>query len=168
MPRPTESKEQQQLFHAMRMLSTQSIMLHQVVADMLGLSLTDYKCMDLIENFGSMTAGRLAELTGLTTGAITGVVDRLEKAGYARRADNPKDRRSVIIELLWDKKNIYQKIFLPLEQKFQKQASSYSEKEIALFIDFVKMTVKTLHEETERLSRTWERKITNPAWINQK
>lgn len=148
----SKSFERKELFQTMRMLSTQSIMLHQAVADMLELSLTDYKCMDLIENFGPMTAGKLADLTGLTTGAITGVVDRLERAGYARRIDNPNDRRSVIIELLWDKKNIYQKIFLPLEQKFEKQASSYSEKEISLFIDFVKKTVKTLHDETMRLA----------------
>lgn len=137
----------------MRLLSTQAIMLHQVVADMLGLSLTDYKCMDLIENLGPMPAGRLAELTGLTTGAITGVIDRLERAGYARRKDNPNDRRSIIVEVIWDKQEIYQKIFLPLERKIEKESSSYSEKQISFFVDFVGKIVETLREETTRLER---------------
>lgn len=120
---------------------------------MLGLSLTDYKCMDLIENLGPMPAGRLAELTGLTTGAITGVIDRLERAGYARRKDNPNDRRSIIVEVTWDKQEIYQKIFLPLERKIEKESSSYSEKQISFFVDFVGKIVETLREETTRLER---------------
>ena len=97
--------ERKALPQGFRILSTQAIMLHQAVADMLNLDITDYKCMDLIARLGPMTAGKLAELSGLTTGAITGVVDRLDKAGYAKRTDNPKDRRSVIIELTWNKKN---------------------------------------------------------------
>jgi DNA-binding MarR family transcriptional regulator len=142
----------------MRMLSTQAIMLHQAVADMLNLNITDYKCMDLIARLGPMTAGKLAGYSGLTTGAITGVVDRLEKAGYAKRTDNPKDRRSIIIELTWDKKNkkSYEEIFLPLERKIEKQTSYYTSKELSLFIEFIHKTVKILHEETIRLTQKSE------------
>ncbi len=150
--------EKKQLLQAFRMLSTQAIMLHQAVADMLNLNITDYKCMDLIARLGPMTAGKLAEHSGLTTGAITGVVDRLEKAGYANRADNPKDRRSIIVELTWNKKNqkAYEEIFLPLERKVEKQASSYTTKELSLFIELIHNTAKILHEETIRLTKKSE------------
>ena len=81
-----------------REISTETIMFHQAVADMLGLYITDHKCLDLIYRFGAMPAGRIAELTGLTTGAVTGIIDRLEKAGYVRRTNDPNDRRRTIVE----------------------------------------------------------------------
>jgi DNA-binding MarR family transcriptional regulator len=57
----------------------------------------DLKCAELLVRSGPMTAGQLARATGLTTGAITGIVDRLEQAGWARRSADPGDRRRVII-----------------------------------------------------------------------
>jgi len=151
-------RERKPLPQAFRMLSTQAVMLHEAVAETLNLNITDYKCMDLIARLGPMTAGKLAEESGLTTGAITGVVDRLERAGYATRADNPKDRRSVIIELNLDKKKQreYEEIFLPLERKIEKQASSYTSKELSLFIEFIHKTAEILHEETTRLTKKSE------------
>ena len=87
-----------------REMSTETIMFHQAVADELDLYITDHKCMDIIHRFGAMSAGRLGEMTGLTTGAITGMIDRLEKAGYVRRANDPKDRRKTIVEPIRNKK----------------------------------------------------------------
>ena len=151
-------RERKPLPQAFRMLSTQAIMLHQAVADTLKLNITDYKCMDLIARLGPMTAGKLAEESGLTTGAITGVVDRLEKAGYAKRTDNPNDRRSIIIELTLDKKKQkeYEGIFLPLERKLEKQASSYTSQELSRFIEFIQRTAEILREETIRLTKKSE------------
>jgi DNA-binding MarR family transcriptional regulator len=144
-----------QLLNAMRTLSTQQIMLHQAVADRLNLNLTDYKCMDFIARFGPMTAGKLTELSGLTTGAITGAIDRLEKAGYARRVDNPRDRRSVIVELTWDETNRkqYEETFLPLEREMKKLSSPYTNKELVRFTELIRKVAKLLHEETGRLSK---------------
>jgi DNA-binding MarR family transcriptional regulator len=71
----------------------------QAVADALGLNRTDMRCMDVIEREGPVPAGKLAAATGLTSGAITTALDRLERAGYARRADDPSDRRRVLVEL---------------------------------------------------------------------
>ncbi len=65
----------------------------------LGINRTDGRCLDIVENQGPMTAGRLAELSGLTTAAVTAVLDRLEEAGYARRVRDERDRRQVIVEL---------------------------------------------------------------------
>jgi len=144
-----------QLLNAMRTLSTQQIMLHRSVADRLKLNITDYNCMDFIVRFGPMTAGKLAELSGLTTGAITGAIDRLEKAGYARRVDNPRDRRSVIVELTWDetKRKQYEETFLPLEREMKKMTASYTNKELALFTELICKEAKLLREETVRLSK---------------
>ena len=142
--------ERRRLLKTMRMMSTSAIMLHQVVADKLGLSLTDYKCLDILTRFGSMTAGKLTNMSGLTTGAVTGVIDRLERAGYARRADNPTDRRSVIVELTWnaDQTRAYESIFSTLEKRMDKMTASYSDKELSFFTDFMGKIVDILRNET--------------------
>ena len=71
----------------------------QVVADYLGLNRTDTRCLDIIERLDGVSAGRLASEAGLSTGAVTTVLDRLERAGYARRVQDPGDRRRVLVEL---------------------------------------------------------------------
>ena len=65
----------------------------------LGVNRTDGRCLDVIDREGPVSAGRLAEASGLTTAAVTAVIDRLEKAGYARRLSDPDDRRRVLVEL---------------------------------------------------------------------
>ena len=87
----------QELENVMRRASAQGAMFAKTVADRAGISSSDLECMDFLNVEGRMTAGRLAELTGLTTGAITGVVDRLEKAGFVRRERDEGDRRKVFI-----------------------------------------------------------------------
>ena len=68
-----------------RDLSTRTVFFHEAAAGRLGLGITDYKCMDFIQRATEpLTAGQLAEVTGLTTGAITGVIDRLERGGFVR------------------------------------------------------------------------------------
>jgi DNA-binding MarR family transcriptional regulator len=71
----------------------------EVAAQKLGLNRTDVRSLGIIENEGPITAGRLAELSGLTTAAVTSILDRLERAGYARRTRSEQDRRQVIVEL---------------------------------------------------------------------
>jgi DNA-binding MarR family transcriptional regulator len=143
----------QALNQVMRESSTEAIMLHQAIADTLGLNITDHKCLDLVARYGPLTAGKLAELTGLTTGGITGVIDRLEKAGYARRVPDPKDRRTTIIEPVHNKE-IEKKlanIFLPLSQKMENMASEYSDEELKLLVEFISKTVQGSHEITTGL-----------------
>src|SRR2546423_13305828 len=80
-----------------RELSAAVVLFHQAIADRLGLSTTEWKSIDILLRSGPTTAKQLAELAGLTTGGVTGVVDRLERAGYVERPANPDDRRGVII-----------------------------------------------------------------------
>src|ERR1700761_1536766 len=79
-----------------RELGARSILFHQAIATVAGVSITDLKCLDYIDRQKEATAGDLARLTGLTTGAITAAIDRLEKAGLARRERSETDRRKVL------------------------------------------------------------------------
>ena len=94
------------LDQALRDTSAQSVLFSQAVADRVGISPTDLETLDILVRSGPMTAGRLAELTGLTTGAITGLVDRLERRGYAHREPHPTDRRSVIVQPLIETRSV--------------------------------------------------------------
>ena len=136
-----------------REMSTETIMFHQAVADELGLHITDHKCMDIIHRFGAMPAGRLGEMTGLTTGAITGMIDRLEKAGYVRRANDPKDRRKTIVEPVRNKKleRKIEMIFTPLHERMHKFLSSYSDNELTFLFDAITKLIEQTREESKRL-----------------
>jgi DNA-binding MarR family transcriptional regulator len=137
----------------LREMSTETIMFHQIVADELGLYITDHKCMDIIHRFGAMPAGRLGELTGLTTGAITGMIDRLEKAGYVRRANDPKDRRKTIVEPVRNKKleKKIEMIFTPLHERVYRFLSSYSSSELGFLLDAMTKIIEQTSGESKRL-----------------
>src|SRR5437016_10542805 len=136
-----------------REMSTETILFHQAVADVLGLYITDHKCFDLLYRFGAMPAGKLGELTGLTTGAVTGIIDRLEEAGYVRRTDDPKDRRRTIVEPIRNKKleRKIEAVFIPLHKRMHKILSSYSDSELAFLLDATTEHVDQTREESKRL-----------------
>lgn len=144
---PKRSKLIEALNDLTREASTYTVLLHQVIADKLSLNITDHKCLDLIERMGSMTAGQLAEITGLTTGAITGVIDRLEKAGYVRRERDPQDRRKVIVCLVPDKayKDIAP-LFEILSRNYDPISKGYSDEELGVILKFMKESNQVLKE----------------------
>jgi DNA-binding MarR family transcriptional regulator len=136
-----------------REMSTETILFHQGVADVLGLHITDHKCLDLIRQYGAMPAGSIAELTSLTTGAVTGIIDRLEKAGYVRRVNDPKDRRRTIVEPVRNKKwerNV-EAIFIPFHERMRKLLSSYSDSELAFLLDVLTKSIELTREESKKL-----------------
>jgi DNA-binding MarR family transcriptional regulator len=149
----------QAIIQKRREMSTETIMFHQNVADVLGLHITDHKCLDLIRQYGAMPAGRLAELTGLTTGAVTGIIDRLEKAGYVRRTNDPKDRRRTIIEPVrnkkWERK--IEAIFIPFHERMHKLLSSYSDSELSFLLDVLTKSIELTHEESKKLRTSLKR-----------
>jgi DNA-binding MarR family transcriptional regulator len=136
-----------------REMSTETVMFHQAVADELGLYITDHKCMDIIHRFGAMSAGKLGEMTGLTTGAITGMIDRLEKAGYVKRANDPKDRRKTIVEPIRNKKleKKIEMIFTPFHERMYRFLSSYSDSELNFLLDVMMKLIEQTREESKRL-----------------
>ena len=82
---------------ALRRLISESISMHEVVAASLGINGTDLRCLELLHDQPDITPSRLAELAALTSGAVTGVLDRLEAAGFVRRESDPEDRRRLIV-----------------------------------------------------------------------
>lgn len=100
---PMSSSSQAQLretvVRCLREFIAGSIMYNQQVADRVGLRLTDMQCINVLDLMGPSTPGELARSTGLTTGGVTVMLDRLEKGGYLKRVPNPRDRRSVLVRL---------------------------------------------------------------------
>src|SRR5260370_31519358 len=82
---------------SVRKVIVETVLLFDTLASQIGVNATDMQCLNILDYEGPVPAGRLAELTGLTTGAITVAIDRLEKAGYVQRVRHPHDRRRVVI-----------------------------------------------------------------------
>ena len=125
------------LDEALRDASGCSVLFSQAVADSAGMNPTDLESLDLLARNGPMTAGRLADLTGLTTGAITGLIDRLERRGYARREPHPSDRRSVIVQpLIENAERDLAPAYVSMNQAMDELLSGYSDEELAVILDF--------------------------------
>ena len=127
----------QALLEQARALSSDFDRLSQTVAERVGLNQTDLVAMDLVSRDQGVTAGQLAERLQLTTGAITGLVDRLERAGFARRAGDPKDRRRVLV-VPTPKEQRIASLYGPLGLALRRTAERYSDKDLALLTDFLR------------------------------
>jgi DNA-binding MarR family transcriptional regulator len=126
----------QELEEAMRRSSAQGVLYGQTVANVAGIANSDLECMDILYLEGRVTAGRLAEVTGLTTGAITGVVDRLEKAGLVRRERDDADRRKVFIAVVPEAIKGIGQFYVPMQQAMEKVFGGYSDAELRLLLRF--------------------------------
>ena len=134
-------------------MTAEQVLFHQAVADVLGLHVTDHKCLDIIHRLGPVPAGKLAELTGLTTGAVTGIIDRLEKAGYVRRTSDPDDRRKTIVEPT-EHRILQRKIgtvFQPFHEGTRKLLTPHSDTELAFLLDLTTEFVRLTREQTKKL-----------------
>jgi DNA-binding MarR family transcriptional regulator len=141
----------QELENAMRKASSQGAMFAKTVADRAGISSSDMDCIDFVNIEGRMTAGRLAELTGLTTGAITGVVDRLEKAGFVRRERDEGDRRKVFIVPVEARMMEIGRFYALLQRAMQKQAEGYTDAELKLLVRYGTDSYQSMLEATTQL-----------------
>jgi DNA-binding MarR family transcriptional regulator len=110
-----------------------------LVCRLLGVNRTDARCLDILHQHGSMSAGDLAEASRLTTGAITAVVDRLDRAGYAQRVPDPSDRRRVLVELTPQAYEATIELMVrPMAELTRPIASRYSEEQLRSFIEFTR------------------------------
>ena len=123
----------------------------QVVADYLGLNRTDTRCLDIIERLDGVSAGRLASEAGLSTGAVTTVLDRLERAGYARRVQDPGDRRRVLVELTPAARRELQELYAPLTDATMRQLEGYTTDEVSLVRDFMRDNRRLNEAHAERV-----------------
>lgn len=125
------------LLAQVRGLSTTLDQLDQTAADHLGINRTDMRCLDLMEQRGGpMTAGQLAQSAGLTTGAVTTLIDRLERVGYARRLRDTTDRRKVLVEPTEQLREQTRHIFRGLGESVRTLADGYSNNDLAVIREF--------------------------------
>ena len=122
---------------ALRGTGSLMTLMTQAAADRIGINATDLNCLNILSFSGHMTAGELARATGLTTASITGVIDRLEEAGYVTRERDPHDRRRVVVTLSLDQamRNVAS-VFLPVMRDWRELATRYSDDELRLIVDF--------------------------------
>jgi len=120
-----------------RQLSTATTMAASAIAQQIGMNSSDLQCAELLVRMGPLTAGQLAELSGLTTGAITGVVDRLERAGWAKREADSKDRRRVIIRALPQDSPAESSLYNPYTEAMSDLLADYNDEELGFILEFI-------------------------------
>ena len=127
------------------------MLLHQAVADSLGLNIIDLRCLRLAREGGEPTAGHLAKITGLTTGTITAVLDRLEKARFIRRVRDAEDRRKVMVKVLAGGVQRIERIMAPLSQDMTGALQDLSEDELKAILKFFDVTSGAVSRHLERI-----------------
>jgi len=123
----------------------------QTVAESSGMHTTDIKCLDFLVEARSVTAGDLARFTGLTTGAITAVIDRMEKAGFIKRTADSNDRRKIIIKLLVEHPKHSQVVHSLFTNQMPKILSEYTSNEIAIITDWNSKLISLFQDEIKKL-----------------
>jgi DNA-binding MarR family transcriptional regulator len=114
------------------------VLFHQAVAERLGLGPTDHKCLDLLRERGPMTGSDLAAITDLTTGAITGVVARLERAGYVRREPDPHDGRQQILSPVLERMRDIQHVFSPIRSDVAAFLDRFDTRQLTAIAEFLR------------------------------
>jgi DNA-binding MarR family transcriptional regulator len=123
-------------------------------AEALGVNLTDLHALNIVENYGGLTAGALAAEAGLTSGAVTGVVDRLERAGYARRVPDRADRRRVKIEVTDRFYARADEVWHPLAAEWHAElARRFTSDQLDLITEFLDTTNDLTRRHVERLTK---------------
>ena len=124
------------LMLALRRSSAAGVLHGQTVARRVGVNSTDLECLDLILMSGPSTAGEIARHTGLTSGAVTGLIDRLERLRLVERTADPADRRKVLVRVREDRIGPIAQLYAPLEKAMQSLLAGYSKEELKVLIDF--------------------------------
>jgi DNA-binding MarR family transcriptional regulator len=131
--------------------STAAVLFHHAVAERLGLGPTDHKCLDLLRERGAMTGSELAASTGLTTGAITGVVDRLERAGYVGRGPHPHDGRKQVLRPVPGKMSDFQEVLGPIRADLAALLEDFDDRQLAAIAEFLTGTTELIHRHAALL-----------------
>jgi DNA-binding MarR family transcriptional regulator len=142
---PERARMLSDLARSAQRAATDGIVFHQAVADRLGLHISDLRCLNILLEAGSVPAGEIGERTGLTTGAVTRMVDRLERAGYVRREPDPADRRRVIVSPVPGQIARIGPMYAGMAQAWATAMSDYDEDQLTLILTLF----DRLHEITQ-------------------
>ena len=140
-----------QVIRGAREYSLGTVLFHQTVGQLLGINVTDMKCLDVITLKGFTTPSELARHTGLSSGATTAMIDRLEKAKLIRRRPHPSDRRGTIVTLSERAMRDLPAFFESLAKAMQALVSRYSARDLEVLNDFFSKVVILWKEERAKL-----------------
>jgi DNA-binding MarR family transcriptional regulator len=127
----------QRLDETLRKITAQSVLISDLVATRVGLNSTDLECLDLLYLAGATTAGTLAKRTGLTTGATTAVIDRLERAGFVRRRRDADDRRKVLVEVIAAGPSRIAPLYARLAAQLDELNREYTDRQLAVVVEYL-------------------------------
>ena len=154
----TSPRDREQLLKELalagRAMSAATVMFHTTVAARQGLSATEEKALDLLERFGPLTAGELSKRSGLAPASVTGLINRLEGKGFARRIAHPSDRRSILVEV--DAERVYAgmaPLFTDWVGSLQELYAGYTDEQLELILHFLTEVARRQREATARLTR---------------
>ena len=149
----TEKERLDQFRKISRQYSDTSILMHEAIARKAGLSGTDHKYLGLIIQNGQVTAGELSRMTGLTTGAVTGLIDRLEKKKLVKRQFVKDDRRKVIIvPNTANTVKLMTPLFAALQKKTTALMNSFSEAELKIIEKYFTVAIEIMQETAEKMN----------------
>lgn len=156
---PKRSREHDELARkltsAARESASATLFFHQAIANRLNLNVTDLKCAEIVSRRGEVSAGELAELCGLTSGAATTMLDRLESHGFVRRERDHVDRRRVLVKPIEDPERDARlvQLFAPLNAAMLELCEHYSEDQLRTVLDVFQRSREVLERETLRLTK---------------
>jgi DNA-binding MarR family transcriptional regulator len=148
------------LREAVRGAQSANDLMDQAFVDFLGINRTDGRCLDIVDQHGSLPAGDLAREAGLTTGAVTAVVDRLEAAGLLQRGLDAQDRRKVLIELTPEARRLAAEVYGPLSHATGPYLDALSDAQILTVIAFLETSRRVYLEHAAAIrSQTGAKKV---------
>jgi DNA-binding MarR family transcriptional regulator len=125
------------LEEACRKVGAQAVLISDLVATRVGINSTDLECLDLLQLAGPTTAGQMSAHSGLTTGATTAVIDRLERAGFVRRRRDPEDRRVVVVEVLHHCGSHIAPLYQKIQEEMAKVHEHFTNREMAIVVRYL-------------------------------
>jgi DNA-binding MarR family transcriptional regulator len=141
--------------------SAATVMFHTVIAARAGLAATDTKTLDTLIRLGPVTAGELAQHTGLATASVTSLIDRLEEKGLVRRARDADDRRRVIVEPVRERITDGLSVFGSIRNAFAKLLDVYSDDQLATILDFMCRSAQRTREMTAEITANTKAPVPN-------
>ncbi len=141
-----------QLYFLGQMASTETALFHQAAAAWYGLGITDMKTLSSLQQEGPMTAGQIAKRLSLTTGAVTNVIDRLERQGFVNRMPDPHDRRKVIVAVNEAKLASGENVYLSMGEAFSRLFDTYSTEQLEFLVQFYRASIELNKQEIAKLA----------------
>lgn len=142
-----------ELVREVRLMARQMVRFYDAVADQLGLHITDLTCIGTLRDRRRATAGELATELGLTTGAVSRMLDRLDRAGFVRRLPDTKDRRRVIVELVPEAESSVVGLFAGHAAQITESAVDLSDAQLAFLLGYLRQRTEVARNEADRLRR---------------